>query len=101
MSGKKRVVQSPASQADRVVADKPQPPENFWESMDKLHETRGFAIRNDPGFTLEEYCIKYGCARTSGHNRLAHLASEGLLIRGWAIRNGKRVRVYQPAPQPQ
>lgn len=64
-----------------------------WEKMDAIHAEKQMA--NDPGFTLQEYCQRYGMSLAAANRRLNKLVEEKRLIGGWRLENGRRLRVYR------
>ena len=75
---------------------KPEPPADFWEKMDKVHESEGLNS-DDLGVTVEQYAKQYGFSANVARHRLGRMVESGKLIRGKRFENGIVRVVYRPA----
>lgn len=67
---------------------------DWQERMDTINARNNVAT-NDDGFTVREYAERYGLSRDGADGRLGKLERRGEIVRGWAIRNGTRAKVYR------
>lgn len=65
-----------------------------WDRMDALHAANGL-VADDEGFTILDYAERYTMSRDGAYGRLQKLVREGKLVGGWAMRAGKKTRVYR------
>lgn len=92
---KKALRTSPAS--NRPLLKSPEPPEDFWEQMERIHEEHALpSCERPPGFTADEYAKRYGMKRSGAHKRLKGLVKLGKLTFAWTLIEGARTKIYRP-----
>lgn len=96
MPNHKRAVQAAPSRDDSAVKDKPEPPPDLWDEVDRLNEKFDLSFQPEiSGFTYHDYAKKYGLTRSGAVVRLMLLVEAGELNKYKVIRNGKCVTVFQ------
>lgn len=75
---------------------KPNPPADLWSRLDAI---AGAPYKDDPGFTVTEFCERYNLTDRGGRWKIYELVRQGKLIEGFRKNavNGRKTKVYRPA----
>jgi len=94
MPRKERALQLAASSPDRTLSEKPEPPADLWDALDRIEAT-DHQPRFD-GFTIEEYAARYKVPNRTAQSRLRRYVLAGVLEQGWKFFENW-TRVYRSA----
>lgn len=98
MSRNKKAVPATDTPPDTSIDEKPTPPADLWEQMDKVHEDYLKQKNLITGFTSDDYATRYNVGKSTARKQLNQMVQMKTVIVTKAMRNGHLVKVYNLVP---